>query len=70
VTNEQSHLIAYSVDTDQKKALPGGPEAGSVAAWSADGRSLLVVEQTDAVARGFGRDLATGQREQYATSET
>ena len=63
VIKEQSQLIAYAVEDNQKKPLPGGPEAGNVAAWSTDGRSLFVVEQADAVARVFRRDVATGRRD-------
>ena len=34
-----------------------------VAAWSVDGRSLLVVEQAEEVARMFRRDILSGTRE-------
>jgi Tol biopolymer transport system component len=60
---EQSRLVTYSVDDNAIKTLPGAPEPGNVAAWSSDGRSLFVVEQTDASARVFRRDIATGRRD-------
>jgi hypothetical protein len=60
---EPSGLVAYSVDDNSKKALPGEPEPGHVVAWSSDGRSLFVVEQTNAFARVFRRDVATGHRQ-------
>jgi Tol biopolymer transport system component len=63
VVHEQSYLVAYSVDDNRKETLAGGPEPGLVTAWSADGRSLFVVEQADAVARVFRRDPATGRRD-------
>jgi hypothetical protein len=61
--NEHSTVVAYSVDDDMKKTLPGGPEPGNVAAWSTDGRALFVVEQTDSTARVFRRDITTGRRD-------
>jgi eukaryotic-like serine/threonine-protein kinase len=61
--NEHSTVVAYSVDDDMKKTLPGGPEPGNVAAWSTDGRALFVVEQTDSIARVFRRDITTGRRD-------
>jgi len=60
--NEASHVVVYAVDEDGRQPLSGTPEPGRVAAWSADGRSLFVIEQDETVARVFRRDIATGQR--------
>jgi Tol biopolymer transport system component len=60
--NEESHVVVYAVDEDGRQPLAGTPEPGRVAAWSADGRSLFVIEQDETVARVFRRDIATGQR--------
>jgi hypothetical protein len=35
------------VDDGNVRALPGVPQPGNVAAWSADGTSLLIVEQIE-----------------------
>jgi eukaryotic-like serine/threonine-protein kinase len=60
---EQSRLVAYSIDDGTNETFPGGPEPGNVAAWSSDGRALFVVEQTDSMARVFRRDVTTGRRD-------
>jgi eukaryotic-like serine/threonine-protein kinase len=60
--NEMSHVVVYGVDDDQRQPLAGAPEPGKVAAWSADGRSLFVIEQDETVARIFRRDIVTGKR--------
>jgi hypothetical protein len=60
--NQNGGVMIYDVAGGEPRPLPGGPESGKVAAWSADGRSLLVIEQRDAMARVFRRDVATGAR--------
>ena len=60
--SENSGVVLYGVDTGQQRPLPGAPEFANVAAWSADGRSLFVIEQRGVVARVFRRDVATGER--------
>jgi Tol biopolymer transport system component len=61
--SHQSRVVIHSVDDEGQRDLPGPAEPGHVAAWSADGRSLFVVEQSGDLARVFRRDLATGRRE-------
>jgi hypothetical protein len=61
--NDTSRIRIYSVDDGSDRVLPGGPEAGNVAAWSSDGRSLLTVEQVEHLARVFRRDVTSGRRE-------
>ena len=60
--NQESGVVIYTVDTDEPRPLPGVSEFARVAAWGSDGRSLFLVEQTDAVARVFRRDVVTGAR--------
>jgi eukaryotic-like serine/threonine-protein kinase len=57
-----SSVRVYSVDDGEDRLLPGAPESGNVAAWSSDGRSLLIIEQVEDVARVFRRDIASGTR--------
>ena len=61
--NRGSQVVIHSVDDGSERTLPGEPEAGQVAAWSAEGSSLFVIEQIDVVARVFRRDIASGKRE-------
>jgi Tol biopolymer transport system component len=61
--SHQSRVVIHSVDDEGQRDLPGPAEPGHVAAWSADGRSLFVVEQSGDLARVFRRDIATGRRE-------
>ena len=44
-TNEAATLVVYSVDSGERRELPGGKESALPARWSADARSLLLVEQ-------------------------
>jgi dipeptidyl aminopeptidase/acylaminoacyl peptidase len=55
-------LFQFASEGQPGQALPGPPERGSLAGWSADGRSLLVVETLLPGARILRRDLATGAR--------
>jgi serine/threonine protein kinase/Tol biopolymer transport system component len=61
--SEDSRVRVYSVDDGNVRELPGVPEPGNVAAWSADGRSLFILEQVEERARVFRRDVAAGTRE-------
>ena len=61
--NRGSQVVIHSVDDGSERVLAGEPEAGHVAAWSADGSSLFVIEQVDVVARVYRRDIASGKRE-------
>ena len=60
---DSSHVRIYAIDQGSDRLLPGSPESGNLAAWSSDGKSLLVVEQTEDVARVFRRDVVSGARE-------
>jgi Tol biopolymer transport system component len=60
--NEGTQVLIYAVDGGDRRPLTGPLEPGKVAAWSSDGRSLLVIEQDETVARVCRRDLATGRR--------
>ena len=61
--NDNSSVRVYSVDDGKDRVLPGGPESGHVAAWSSDGKSLLILEQIEDLARVFRRDVVSGVRE-------
>jgi Tol biopolymer transport system component len=61
--SEESRVRVYSVDDGTVRVLPGVPEPGNVAAWSADGTSLLIVEQVEERARVFHRDVVSGARQ-------
>ena len=61
--NDHSNIRIYPVDEGKDRVVPGVPEPGNVAAWSADGKSVLVVEQLEAAARVFRRDIVSGTRE-------
>ena len=58
-----SHVRIYAIDQGGDRLLPGAPESGNIAAWSSDGKSLLVVEQIEGLARVFRRDVVSGRRE-------
>jgi Tol biopolymer transport system component len=55
-------VVIHAVDDGGKRTLAGMPESGNVAAWSSDGKSLLLIEQVNELARVFRRDIETGQR--------
>jgi hypothetical protein len=61
--NHPSGVVVHSVDDGSQRDLAGPPEPGHVAAWSADGRSLFVVDQEGDTARVFRREIASGTRE-------
>jgi Tol biopolymer transport system component len=61
--NDNSHIRIYSVDDGSDRVLPGVPEPGNVAAWSSDGKALLIVEQLEHQARVFHRDVLSGARD-------
>jgi serine/threonine protein kinase/Tol biopolymer transport system component len=61
--NDDSRVRIYSVDDGTDRVLAGVPETGNVAAWTADGESLLMVEQIEDMARVFRRDVLSGARE-------
>ena len=58
-----SHVRIYTIDQGSDRLLPGAPESGNVAAWSSDGKSLLIIEQAEDLARVFRRDVVSGTRE-------
>jgi serine/threonine protein kinase/Tol biopolymer transport system component len=60
--NDDSSIRVYSVDEGADRVLPGAPEPGNVAAWSSDGRALLIVEEVQDLARLFRRDIHSGNR--------
>ena len=62
-TTEASTLVVYSVDSGERRELPGGKESALPARWSADARSLLLVEQLGSMARVVRRTIETGSRE-------
>ena len=43
----------------------GPPSRANLDSWSADGRSLYVIEKQEKTAKVFRRDLATGRREPW-----
>ncbi|HEX5107127.1 MAG TPA: protein kinase [Vicinamibacterales bacterium] len=59
---EGGALVVYSVDADGRRELPGA-ESGLPARWSADGRSILLVERDGATARVVRRTIDSGRRE-------
>jgi dipeptidyl aminopeptidase/acylaminoacyl peptidase len=59
---EPDGLYVYSVDTGERRRLPGEPDPGKLARWSEDRQSLYVVEQDGAAASIFERDIETGER--------
>ncbi len=61
--NVNSGVRIYSVDDGSDRVLPGGAESGNLAAWSLDGKWLLIVEQLEDRARVFRRDVLSGTRE-------
>jgi Tol biopolymer transport system component len=61
--NHPSGVVIHSIDDGGQRDLAGPQEPGHVAAWSADGRSLFVVEQGGDTARVFRREIAGGRRE-------
>ena len=62
-TTEASTLVVYSVDSGERRELPGGKESALPARWSADARSLLLVEPLGSMARVVRRTIETGSRE-------
>ncbi|HUL79970.1 MAG TPA: protein kinase, partial [Vicinamibacteria bacterium] len=56
-------LLLCGVAGGDPRIIPGGPEAGRITAWSADGGALIVTEVEGAVGRAYRRDLVTGRRE-------
>ena len=55
-------LYVYSLVSDEHRRLPGDPDSGMLARWSADQASLYLVEQRGAVATIYDRDIETGER--------
>jgi dipeptidyl aminopeptidase/acylaminoacyl peptidase len=55
-------LFQFASEGQPGQPLPGPPERGSLSGWTADGRSLVVVETLLPGARILKRDLATGER--------
>ncbi len=55
-------LFRFASEGGEGRPLPGPPEAGRLASWTPDGRSLLVVERLFPGSRVLRRDLATGSR--------
>ena len=62
-TNEAATLVVYSVDSGERRELPGGKESALPARWSADARSLLLIEHLGSMARVIRRTIETGSRE-------
>jgi predicted Ser/Thr protein kinase len=61
--SQRGRVVLYPVDDGTERELPGPPEPGHVATWSADGRWLFLVEQSGDLARVFRREIAGGRRE-------
>jgi hypothetical protein len=59
---EPDGLYTYSVDTGDRRRLPGERDPGMLARWSEDQRSLYLVEQNGATATVYERSLETGRR--------
>ena len=55
-------LFLFASEGGEGRPPPGPREAGRLASWTPDGRSLLVVERLFPGARILRRDLATGAR--------
>jgi Tol biopolymer transport system component len=60
--NDGPDVRVFSIDDGTDRALPGMPEPGHVAAWAPDGKSLLLIEQIEGLARVFRRDIVSGSR--------
>ena len=59
---ESDGLYVYSVDTDERRRLPGERDPGMLARWSDDQQSVYLVEQEGAAASIYERSLETGKR--------
>lgn len=57
-------LFLFASEEEEGRPLPGPPEAGRLASWTPDGRSLVVVEPLLPGDRILKRDLVTGARTQ------
>ena len=60
--NGATEVAIHGVDDGSQRVLNGEPELAAVVGWSADGQSLLVLDQVDAAARLFRRSIRTGER--------
>jgi hypothetical protein len=63
IVKEGEALMVYPVDGGEGQPAPGPVEPGEPARWSADGRSVFVIEYHGATARLVRRRVSTGERE-------
>jgi Tol biopolymer transport system component len=63
VLDPERRILLYPVDGGTPKVAPGPAEPGNLERWSADGRSLFVIERHEVLAKVWRRDMATGRRE-------
>ncbi len=61
--DEEGRLFLFPAETGPARPVPGPLEPSWNMTFSADGRSLFVVESLASSARVFRRDIATGRRE-------
>jgi hypothetical protein len=59
---EPDGLYVYSVDSGERRRLPGERDPGMLARWSEDQQSVYVVEQEGTTASIYERNLETGER--------
>jgi hypothetical protein len=50
---QRAFSIPHIADDGSDRVLSGKAESGNVAAWSSDGKSLLIIEQVENLARVF-----------------
>jgi len=60
--NERDGLYVYDVDTGERRAVPGGADAGVPARWSNEPNVIFLLEYDGASARLVRRDLVSGER--------
>ncbi len=60
--NERDGLFVYDVDTGERRAVPGGADAGVPARWSNEPNVIFLLEYDGASARLVRRDLVSGER--------
>ena len=65
VLDPDRKILLYPLEGGAPKTAPGPPEPGELGMWSADGRSLYVMEKQEGAVKVFRRDLATSRREPW-----
>jgi hypothetical protein len=61
-SSQPEGLFIYDVDTGEQRVVPGGPDPGLLARWSATENAVYMTEQAGATAWLVARDVTTGER--------